>query len=68
MARIRSKMRTVELTTVSAMRSTRRELAKVARATGSTSAVAWSARSSSWTVVMVVSASAGATAQGFGML
>ncbi len=40
MARMRSKMRTVESTTVSAMRSTRRELAKVARATGRTSAVA----------------------------
>ncbi len=47
MARMRSKMRTVESTTVSAMRSTRSELAKVATAIGSTSEVAMSASSSS---------------------
>ena len=51
MALMRSKMRTVESTTVSAMRSTRRELAKVATAIGKQlRASAWRASSSRWSM------------------
>ncbi len=66
MAVMRSKMRSLESTTVSAMRSTRSELAKVVRATGRTSALTVEARLSRHSSVRLASASAGAMVQGAG--
>ncbi len=67
-ALMRSKMRTVESTTVSARRSTRRERETVARATGSTSGRVTVASSSSRSRGRLVSESAGAMFHGSGTL
>src|ERR1039458_10775541 len=67
MAEMRSKMRTVELTTVSAMRSTRSELEKAAADTASAWGESKAASSSRWAMVMGDSAMTEAMAQGSGM-